>query len=195
MTNRAPRKTNQELLHDIYSATHELLKTEGYPAITFSRVAKMAHTGRPVLYRRWNSPFSMVVAAEEYMNNESDDYYESVDYSGHTLRENLIATISHFNGSPEYIKAFLIELGKGSADVMTFMADMQKQNIRIMDRIFAQAQVTGEIQRSTTEYVKLLPFNLLMHQVMMTQDGLDDRFVAEMIDTVVLPAIMAQQPA
>ncbi len=28
MTNRAPRKTNQELLHDIYSATHELLKTE-----------------------------------------------------------------------------------------------------------------------------------------------------------------------
>lgn len=193
MAERAPRKTNEELNHAIFQATIDLLNNEGYENVTFNNVAKAAGTGRPVLYRRWDSPFDLILEAEDYFSTDEIDSYDEIDFSGHTMRENLIDSLGHFNASPQFMRAFLFELGRETPSVKKFFNDMRKQNLYIMERLLSQAQLAGEINHTVTDDVKLMPINLLLYQAMIDQNEVSAAFVANLVDHVVIPAIMAQQ--
>ncbi|MCF7523562.1 TetR/AcrR family transcriptional regulator [Levilactobacillus brevis] len=56
------RRRGDELESAIYQVTYQLLTTNNGTALTFSQVAKAAHTSRTVLYRYWESPFDLVLA-------------------------------------------------------------------------------------------------------------------------------------
>lgn len=51
----------------ILERTGELLVTEGVEAVTFSRIAELAGTTRPALYRRFRSPGELAVAALHHL--------------------------------------------------------------------------------------------------------------------------------
>ena len=113
------------------------------------------------------------------------------------MRENLIRILSHFNASPQFMRAFLFELGQNTSAVQKFSNQMHRQNLYLMERLLSQAQLDGEIKHTVTDDVKLLPFNLLQYQAMMTPNGMTPEsvqtFAESVVDHIVVPAILAQQ--
>ncbi|WP_268912227.1 TetR/AcrR family transcriptional regulator [Lentilactobacillus sp. SPB1-3] len=190
---RAPRKTNQELNERIFSATINILNTEGYEQVTFNNIAKEAGTSRPVLYRHWDSAFELLLAAEDYFDDEEEDTFENLDFSDHSLRENLIVSLSHFDGSQSFLRAILIELGNDNPVVHKYFAGLHKQQLYIMERMLSAAQLKNEIKHTVTDNVKLLPFNLMLYQAMVDQNPVTKGWIENLVDTIVLPAIMDQQ--
>ncbi len=55
MTKR--RRHGEELENAIFESTIAILDSDGLEGLTFSKVASLAKTSRPVIYRRWDSPF------------------------------------------------------------------------------------------------------------------------------------------
>ncbi|GKT04186.1 TetR/AcrR family transcriptional regulator [Furfurilactobacillus entadae] len=190
---RAPRKTNRELTETIFKTTTAILENEGYENVTFNNVARQSGVGRPVLYRRWQTPFELLLDAEDYFDDQDVDSFEDIDFSGHSLRENIINSLAHFDSTRPFMRAVLIELGKDNPVVNQYFNDLHQQQLTIMNGMLHQAIADGEISTPVTETVKLLPFNMLLYQAMVNQDGLSLTYITELVDTVVLPAIMAQQ--
>lgn len=57
------RPRDDALDRAILERTAEVLLTEGTEAVNFSRIAELAQTTRPALYRRYSSPEELVIAA------------------------------------------------------------------------------------------------------------------------------------
>ncbi|KRL00868.1 hypothetical protein [Liquorilactobacillus capillatus] len=134
----------------------------------------------------------LLYEAEQYFSDDIKSLAE-LDFSGATMRDNLIRTISHFHSSPRFMHAYMVELGNETPSAQKLEKKLKKENLFIMERLLSQAQLNGEIKHTVTDYVKLLPFNLLLYQVMIDQAEVTDAWVNQMIDEVALPAIMAQQ--
>lgn len=65
-------RPRDEALDDaIVAAAARVLLSEGIDAVSFSRVAELAGTTRPALYRRFGSPAELVVAALHRIASES----------------------------------------------------------------------------------------------------------------------------
>ncbi|GAY72403.1 TetR/AcrR family transcriptional regulator [Lentilactobacillus kosonis] len=190
---RAPRKTNKELNDQIFSAAINILNTEGYEQVTFNNIAKQAGTSRPVLYRHWGSAFELLLDAEEYFDDEEADTFENLDFSNRSLRENLVVSLAHFDGSQPFLRAILIELGNDNPVVHKYFDGLHQQQLYIMERMLSAAQLNNEIKHTVTDNVKLLPFNLMLYQAMVDQSPVTKDWIENLVDTVVLPAIMNQQ--
>ncbi|MHC9533556.1 TetR/AcrR family transcriptional regulator [Dellaglioa sp. L3N] len=194
---RATRMTKKELTQAIFQSAITILNESGYENVTFSNVARLAKTGRPVLYRRWKTPFDLLLDAVTYFSEDEVTDYSSIDFSGETLRDNLISVLSHFDASPQFMRAFLFELGRDTPSVQKYSTQMRQQNLYLMEQLLSQAQLNGEIQHTVTDDIKLLPFNLLQYQAMMTPNDMTTQFVTDfavrIVDHIVLPAILAQQ--
>lgn len=94
-----------------------------------------------------------------------------------------------------YNRAILGEVSKeNNQDVTTFLAQLKQSNLFIMERILSKAQLNGEINNTTTDLVKLMPFELLRYRFLISDEPITDDFIAEVVDEIVLPAIMQQQP-
>ncbi|MFC7756015.1 TetR/AcrR family transcriptional regulator [Tsukamurella soli] len=57
------RRRGLALEQAIYDAVWELLAESGYDQLSMAAVAKRAHTGKPVLYRRWANRAELALAA------------------------------------------------------------------------------------------------------------------------------------
>ncbi|QBO37471.1 TetR/AcrR family transcriptional regulator [Periweissella cryptocerci] len=187
------RRSGEALTRAIYTAALDILNTAGFEKVTFANVARQAETARTVLYKRWDSPFAMLFDAVQYFSHDGSDDAPAVDFTGHTLRENLISIVNHFHVSNPFMRALLFELGRNSPEVQKIFEDMRQQELFYMERVLSQAQLTGEIKHTVTDYVKLMPFNLVLYQAIISQTDLTPGFGIELVDSVVLPAIMAQQ--
>ncbi|MFT9098776.1 TetR/AcrR family transcriptional regulator, partial [Liquorilactobacillus sp.] len=181
-----------ELMNAIFHSTIEILNNEGYSNLTFSRVAILAGTTRAVLYRRWENPFMMLYDAEQHFSDDISSF-SNIDFSNSSMRANLVRAIGHFHSSPKFIRAYMTELGNDMPYAKNLASKIKKDNLFIMGRLLKQAQLDGEIKKNVSDYVKLLPFNLLMYQAMLNPDELTHAWVKQMIDETVIPAIMAQQ--
>jgi len=191
--NRAQRKTNEELNAAIFAAAMAILNESGYEHVTFNTVASRAGTSRAVLYRHWNSVFDLLLDAQAYFDESGPETFANIDFSQGSLRTNLINSLMHFDGSQPFLRALLIELGQNNPAVHQYFNQLHQQQLFIMERMLSAAQLTGEIQHTVTDNVKQLPFDLLLYQAMVDQEPVTQNFIETLIDTVVLPAIMAQQ--
>ena len=61
------RPRDEQLDRAILDRATEVLLSEGVDAVTFSRIAELAETTRPALYRRYRSPGELVVAALNHL--------------------------------------------------------------------------------------------------------------------------------
>lgn len=190
---RAPRKTAKELNANIFAAAIAILNTDGYEQVTFNNVAQRAGTSRAVLYRHWQSVFELLLDAQDYFDDEEIDTFDDLDFAGHSLRDNLISSLSHFDGSQPFLRALLIELGQNNPVVHRYFDQLHKQQLYIMERMLSEAQLAGEIKHTVTDNIKLLPFDQMLYQAMVDQQPVTPMFIETMVDTIVLPAIMAQQ--
>lgn len=195
----ASRKVGDVLLDSIYTAALEILNEEGYEACTFSNIAKRAETTRPVLYKRWNTPFELLFDAIETKNKLISSGLLETEINTGSLRGDLIATLDQYNHafkkiSSEFWRAFLFEMTKRDNPFWIINLDFKKGNLFVMERILAQAQLRGEILTTTTDNVKLLPFKLLRYEYFTNGESAPETLIEEMVDQIILPAIRNQQP-
>lgn len=82
------RRRGKELEKDIYIATRGIIDETGFRTLTFERVAKKAATSKPVIYRRWKTPFELALAAlQDKIRRDNHGKVDEIVLTGQSLRE------------------------------------------------------------------------------------------------------------
>ncbi|MFH0349131.1 TetR/AcrR family transcriptional regulator [Leuconostoc citreum] len=91
------RRRGTELETAIYQATLEALEKEGFLKLNFGHVSELAGTSKSVLYRRWDTPFELAVAAIKYkIKTENSGQMDEIVWQGHSLKEDLEQLLNRF---------------------------------------------------------------------------------------------------
>jgi AcrR family transcriptional regulator len=188
------RRRGNELKEAIYLSAIELLENEGYKAITFQNIAKKAQTSRSVLYRSWSSPFILLYEAVRWKTfQEGGGSIRHANFDTGGLRGDLIELCLHWvkNSlvfSSEFMKGFLCELIE-NPDVAQLAEKINESNLQVIGKIIERATIRGEIKNEVSDMVKLLPFEVLRYHLVFMNDKVDERFIEQLVDEIMLPAM------
>lgn len=191
------RRRGDQLQNDIYAATYRLLETEGYSAINFARIAREANTSRSVVYRYWDTPFDLVFAAVQQRMQQSEGIFKSLDFERGSLRDHLLYVGQQFilesdNGPFRLFKMLFSEMISQQERERTgqMLAEATSSNIKIMDYVLQQAVQRGEITKLPPQATKLILFEQIRYTFMLENGGVPHQKLEEIVDHVVLPAIL-----
>ncbi|VDG18997.1 TetR/AcrR family transcriptional regulator [Lactiplantibacillus mudanjiangensis] len=189
------RRRGVELEKAIFQATREILATEGLAGLTFPKVAAAAGTSKPVIYRRWKSPFELSLAAvQDQIKAENNGRTDEVVFTGDSLREDLMQVMKRFVISmntfgQSYVTTFFSVLNQEQGTVISKIVEESSTiDIHAIDRVLERAQTRGEI--TTTAFsndLKLLPFEWLRYHVF-TRETIGDDKVKLLVDDILVPA-------
>jgi hypothetical protein len=188
------RRRGNELKEAIYLSAIELLENEGYKAITFQNIAKKAQTSRSVLYRSWPSPFILLYEAVRWKTFQGGNgSIRDANYDTGSLRGDLIELCQHWvknslNFSSEFMKGFLSELIE-NPNVAHLSEKITVSNLLVIEKIIERATIRGEIKYEVSDMVKLLPFEVLRYHLVFKNDKIDDQFIEQLVDEVMIPAM------
>ncbi|WML38114.1 TetR/AcrR family transcriptional regulator [Neobacillus sp. OS1-2] len=188
------RRRGNELKEAIYISAIELLESEGYKAITFQNIAKKAQTSRSVLYRSWSSPFIILYEAVRWKTfQDGNGSVGNASFDTGSLRGDLLALCQHWvrNSlafSSEFLKGFLTEIIENPE--FTYLSEkVTVSNLLVIEKIIERASIRGEIKHEVSNMVKLLPFEILRYHLVFMKDAVDDPFIKQLVDHVLLPAM------
>jgi AcrR family transcriptional regulator len=190
------RRTGEELTDAIYDAALTVLNQLGYEKTTFATIAKEAGTSRTVLYRRWDSPKDLLIDAVHTKGKVLGTSVRDGNYDTGSLRGDLFKLCNEYRLAfnrinRDFFHALLSE-PDGSKTFQMF-ANNHVSNLYVVDRIFAKAQLRGEVTVAITDNVKLLPFKLMRYELIASAGPVPKSIIPQILDEIVLPAIMAQQ--
>ncbi len=188
------RRRGTELENAILAAAWDVLAEHGYPGFTYEAVAARAGTSRPVLYRRWRRREDLLIAAITWARESSP--VELPDTGD--LREDAIRYLRSANGARAWMIAlatvslvdYFRETGTTFADLRRSIlpADMQTT----LEIITARAVARREIpDRERPARVLSLPFDLLRHEMLMTQRPVAEDVMIQIVDEIWLPLLQA----
>ncbi len=189
------RRRGAALEAAIYLATREILAEDGLAGLTFPKVADRANTSKPVIYRRWDSPFALAIAAlQDKIKRENNGRTDEIKLTGRTLAEDLTQVLKRFTVSMKtfdesYLGSLMGGLNKEQgAAIQRMIAEGNAIDINAIDRVVKRAQDRDELGAGTLpDQVKLLPFDLLRYHLFVNQE-FSDAELASVIDDVLLPA-------
>jgi len=187
------RRRGDRLLESIYDATIEIIRTEGYGNLTFMRVARVARTGRAVLYRRWATPFDLVREIMEYKTAQAlgGDMADMVKDTG-SLRGDLLYLMELYQRiydvtGPEIMNAMLFEMSQNNTRIPAIKGGIAFRNAQIMQKVLGFAKARGEVVRPVTEVALTLPFDLIRMSFLWQQRTLDAALRQRLVDEVLMP--------
>jgi AcrR family transcriptional regulator len=187
---RRTRRRGKELETAILEAVWTELREGGLEAITMERVAKRAGTSKPVLYRRWRSRAELLVAAALHRLPETDTVPD-----GGSLREDTVNLL-------KFMRERLLTVGREPMlGILGEVVHNPEVNEKVVGRlighlrglmaevVLARAEQRGEITlEGVNERLKMLPIDLLRNEFILT-GAVPDESIAEIVDTVFLPAL------
>jgi AcrR family transcriptional regulator len=186
------RRRGTELDAALLEAAWAELVERGYAEFTLDGVAERAHTSRPVLARRWPGRPELVLAA---IRHESDRTRVPMPDTG-TLRGDVLALLRRGNQTRQAFAAmisvqlsgFFQETGRTLADLrLEMLGDRVHTTEVIMTRAIERGEVDGA--RITPRMVTLA-FDLLRHELLMTQQAVSEETILEIVDDIFLPVVM-----
>lgn len=191
------RRRGDQLQNDIYAATYRLLETEGYSAINFTRIAREANTSRSVVYRYWETPFDLVFAAVQQRMQQSEEELNNLDFDRGSLRDSLVYVGQYFilesnHGPFRLFKMLFSEMINQQERERTgqMLAKATGANIKMMDYVLQRAVQRGEITKFPPKATKLILFEQIRYTFMLENGLVSDQKLEEIVDHVVLPAIL-----
>ncbi|MDR0848902.1 MAG: TetR/AcrR family transcriptional regulator [Propionibacteriaceae bacterium] len=193
------RRRGDVLNEAIFAATLDLLQERGYAAVTFQRVAQAARTSRSVLYRSWSSPFQLIVDAARWQATASHNGLTMADrvYDTGSLRGDLLAAAKDFIDTTSYYSTLMLStmfygLSQAEPDeIHTLYEQITASNLIMMGRIVEAATLRGEITHRVSDRAKLVFFEILRSHALLLREPFTETDLEEIIDQVVLPAILA----
>lgn len=186
------RRRGQGLEQAILDAAWGLLTRVGYARLTMEAVAAEAGTSRPVIHRRWPTRAQLALAA---LDHAAPADVEPPDTG--SLRTDLLAMMEQVArrlGSPhgEVLAGLAVETARDPEAARALRARLAAttQGQRV------QAAVRRAVERDEIPAVRLpprvaeLPLDLIRNEVVLYGRPPGEDVIAEIVDSIVLPAIL-----
>lgn len=190
------RRRGEELEAALLDAAWEELVETGFAKLTMESVATRAKTGVAVLYRRWPKKDDMVLAAiRHYGTTETVEIPDTG-----SLRGDLIALLSGFSTT----RVGFATIASAAFSGLLSSSGLTPAQVRerVMpdrplwsDRIFARAQERDEIDLNRIPPAVLaMPFDLVRHDMMMTNQPIPPERVVAIVDDLFMPLVDTHRP-
>ncbi|RZU67066.1 TetR family transcriptional regulator [Microterricola gilva] len=187
---RTTRRRGEALTAAIRAATAAELAEHGYAGVSFEGVARRAQTSKPVLYRRYHSRAHLVIDAWAALAPLALPTHGSGSLSG-DLRGVLHAIDARFQrvGIDAFRRVIAEADDELLEEITRFTWAAATDTIAL---ILHEARDRGELGPAPIpERVMLLPLVLLRHELFFTRGALTPDAVAEMVDQVCVPLLIA----
>ena len=187
---RSRRRVAGEREEEILAATVRLLVDVGYDKLTLDAIAAEARASKATLYRRWNSKAELVVDAVHRAKACGGLF----DVDTGSVRGDLQAMACQVGGLideiPLSVFAGLMSAMHRDPELMTAVHErFLSPRIELATRVFERARERGEIGPEVD--IQLLSAVLpamVLHRRLVMGETVDSRFVARVIDEILVPA-------
>ena len=195
---RSPgRPPSQQLDRAIHEATIEALSEVGFEALSVADVARRAGTTTPAIYRRFANKRALVL---QTLDHEFASVPVGVPDQG-SLRADLLAWTRHIvNGltpaRTRLIAGLVFTARTDPSPRERLTATVQKLGASSWLHITQRALTRGELSGAPSQaMLGSVPTALVLHAVLLEDRPVDDTMVEELVDTIMLPALIAAYPA
>ncbi|MFT4212258.1 MAG: TetR/AcrR family transcriptional regulator [Microbacterium sp.] len=186
------RRRGAELENAILAAAWDVLSEQGYAGFTYEAIAARAGTSRPVLYRRWQRREDLLIATIVWARETSP---VEVPDTG-SIREDTIRYLRSADAARAWMVALAsVRLAEYFRETGTTFSDLRERILPAdmrptLEVIAARAVERGEIpDRPRPARVLSLPFDLLRHEMLMTQRPVADGVITAIVDDIWLPLL------
>jgi AcrR family transcriptional regulator len=196
-TVRAPGRPQDSALDAaILKATLRLLGEVGYEGLSIEEVARRAGTAKTSVYRRWPTKDALtLVAVQHYVRGLAHRSGPEPSADAGSLRADLLA---HARGLAAVLTreraavfaGLLLAIRSNPALGTMLRQELVDTEIAVVTRIVERAIARGEIAagKPSPLLMHVLP-GVLFTRLFILDRPLDDRFIAELIDDVLVPLI------
>lgn len=189
------RRRGDELETAIYQVTYQLLATNNGTALTFSQVAKAAHTSRTVLYRYWES-FDLVLATLTHYRQQDPQSMQLEHIDQGSLRADLIYVGTSFAqaataGVSQYFRQ-LFSLAVDEQDqrqLAKILSLSTTANLTLMQQVVKNARRRHELLRTPPQVTLLAMFNQIRYVTMIGGAIPEEVEITRLVDDLILPAM------
>jgi AcrR family transcriptional regulator len=186
---RAARNLDAAREEAILDATFALLTEVGYDRMSVDEIARRAKASKATIYRRWTGKAEIVAAV---IHRLAVDHPPLPDTG--TLRGDLIAGLATLCRVIERKYPLVVGLTqaiRADAELGRLLHHhVVEPGFAEATEIFERARARGEIAgRLDPRTILAVSEALIWHRLLLTDDPLDDGFVAGAVDEIVLPLI------
>lgn len=191
------RRRGAELEQAIFSATIKILDEEGLQGLTFQKVAERAGTSKPVLYRRWNSPLELVVAAIREPIVKVRGRFRDYETTGNSLAEDLLQLLQHFaemiNQYRQPFVATTLTALSQSNNIQRTLGVAEDSDLAALDRVLQRARARGEAVRpDISRKAKLIAFEQIRYEGLFIQESIQAEDLQTLIDDILLKLFLSE---
>ncbi|WP_367296751.1 TetR/AcrR family transcriptional regulator [Loigolactobacillus coryniformis] len=188
------RRRGAELEMAIYQAVRDIIDQEGITGLTLPKVALAAGTSKPVIYRRWKTPFELAIAAvQDQIRRENKGSMDQYVLTGNSVREDLLQLMQRFLISIDtfgnsYLQSLFTEISCHENEALRKMIEQSAQiDIRAIDGLLQRATDRGErVRIDLADDLKLLPFEWVRYNIFIQKDVTEERLIM-LVDDILLP--------
>lgn len=186
------RRRGERLENAILEVAWDLLTRVGYARLTMEAVAAEAGTSRPVIHRRWPTRASLALAALEHAAPTETEARDTGALRSDllTLMEQVSRRLGGVHG--EVLAGTVAETARDPDAAQALRARLvATARGQAVATILQRAADRGEIPTARLpERVARLPFDLIRNEVVLYGGPPDQEAITEILDSVVLPAIL-----
>ncbi len=192
LSRRPGRRRDDSKDDTILEAARELLAERGFDGMTMDAVAERAGAGKATVYRRWPSKVQLTVDAivcARGVRMTIDD----VPDTG-TLRGDLLAVrFGRRRGDSNALMSGLMSVVKDDPRLAAvFHEEFVRSRVTLMLGLLERARLRGELREDVDlEMVSLVAPAMISYRKLVEGGFVDEEFVVRMIDSVILPLVMA----
>jgi AcrR family transcriptional regulator len=184
-----PRRRRGDALVDaIMRAVMQQLETVGYAKLSVEGVAAAAGTGKAALYRRWSGKDDLVAAALRHALPSPAE----VPLTGHT-RDDLIAVLACMRDSFGLHGSAFQVVKAEAGEALLHNVVQQRVHDPCRDMILVvlgRAADRGEVDpHRVTPLMASVGPAMLIHHTLTRGIDVSDRYLAEIVDDIILPAV------
>ena len=189
------RRRGAELNAAIYQATRTILEQDGLTQLTFAKVAEIAGTSKPVIYRRWNSPFTLaLLAIQDKIKTDNHGRIDQLTLTGQNLETDLFQVLKRFTLSMDaYGQALMNTWFTGlnreqDLKLQQMLTTVKEIDCHAIDHVLQRAQQRHELTRiNLPDDLKLLPFDWIRYQYFVNKPS-DEGQLTNFVKKVLLPS-------
>ncbi|GEL98383.1 putative TetR-family transcriptional regulator [Cellulomonas terrae] len=190
-TARRPGRRRDESKDDaILQAARELLAERGYDGTTMDAVADRAGAGKATVYRRWPSKVQLTVDAIVCAGGvpmTADDIPDTG-----TLRSDLLAVrFGRLRSDDAELMSGVMSAVRENPEVAAaFHEQFVRSRVSLMRGLLERARARGELRADLDlDMAAAVPPAMISYRKMVLGLPVDDDFVVQMVDSVILPLV------
>jgi len=189
VTARRPGRRRDESKDDaILVATRELLAERGYDGMTMDAVADRAGAVKATVYRRWPSKVQLTIDAI-ICAPDSPMTADEIPDTG-SLRSDLLAVrFGRKRSDDSELMSGVMSAVRENPDLAAaFQQQFVRSRVSLMRGLLERAQQRGELREGIDlDMVAAVAPAMIVYRKMVAGHVIDDEFVTQMIDSVILP--------